>query len=64
MNIRQSLEQQLALAMTQAGIDQPSPMIRQSQRAAFGHYQANGVMSAAKRLQKNPRALAESVVAG
>ena len=63
MNIRQSLEQQLALAMTQAGIDQPSPMIRQSQRAAFGHYQANGVMSAAKRLQKNPRALAESVVA-
>ena len=63
MNIRQSLEQQLALAMTQAGIDQPSPIIRQSQRAAFGHYQANGVMSAAKRLQKNPRALAESVVA-
>lgn len=63
MNIRQSLEKQLALAMTKAGIDQPSPMIRQSQRAAFGHYQANGVMSAAKRLQQNPRDLAQSVVA-
>ncbi|MGB2390170.1 MAG: arginine--tRNA ligase [Pseudomonadales bacterium] len=63
MNIRQSLEQQLALAMTKAGIDQPSPMIRQSQRAAFGHYQANGVMSAAKRLQMDPRTLAQNVVA-
>ncbi len=38
-------------------------MVAPSARPQFGDYQANGVMSVAKRLKTNPRELAEKVVA-
>lgn len=62
MDIRKALSETFHQAMLAAGIDQPNPVIRQSQRPEFGHYQANGVMSTAKRMKTNPRALAEQIV--
>ncbi len=44
------------------GQDAPA-MVAPSARPQFGDYQANGVMSVAKRLKKNPRELAEKIVA-
>ena len=62
MDIKHLLTQTFHQAMLAAGIDDPNPVIRQSQRPEFGHYQANGVMGAAKRMQTNPRALADLIV--
>jgi arginyl-tRNA synthetase len=63
MNIRRELEQRLSAAMAEAA-DQDTPaMVAPSARPQFGDYQANGVMSVAKRLKTNPRELAEKVVA-
>ncbi|MCK4625668.1 MAG: arginine--tRNA ligase, partial [Phycisphaerae bacterium] len=63
MNIRRELEQRLSAAMAEAvGQDAPA-MVAPSARPQFGDYQANGVMSVAKRLKTNPRELAEKVVA-
>ena len=62
MDIKHLLTQTFHQAMLAAGVEDPNPVIRQSQRPEFGHYQANGVMGAAKRMQTNPRALADLIV--
>jgi len=62
MDIKLLLTQTFHQAMLDAGIDDPNPVIRQSQRPEFGHYQANGVMGAAKRMRTNPRTLADLIV--
>ncbi len=63
MNIKKYLSDQVALALTLAGVPEGSePLVTQSTRAEFGHYQANGVLPAAKRMQVNPRELASKVV--
>lgn len=62
MDIKHLLTETFHQAMLAAGIDDPNPVIRQSQRPEFGHYQANGVMGAAKRMKTNPRALADLIV--
>lgn len=54
--------------MTQALIAAGAPsdceaQVRQSAKAQFGHYQANGIMSVAKKLGLPPRQLAEQVLA-
>jgi len=64
MNLRHHLDAIVSNAMTAAGCDADTPaVIKQAARPEFGHYQANGVMGAAKKLGMNPRELATKVVA-
>ncbi|HSH61032.1 MAG TPA: arginine--tRNA ligase [Acidimicrobiales bacterium] len=49
-----------AFGADQAGID---PLLRRSQQARFGDYQANVAMSLSKRLASNPRDVAAAIVA-
>jgi arginyl-tRNA synthetase len=64
MNIRQLLDQRVSLAFTAAQLPENTPtVIKPSARLAFGHYQINGVMGAAKKLRTNPRALANEIIA-
>ncbi|MCK5810683.1 MAG: arginine--tRNA ligase, partial [Cocleimonas sp.] len=63
MNIRQLLDQRVSTALMSAGVAEGTPaVIKQSNKAEFGHYQANGVMGAAKKLRTNPRELATKVL--
>jgi arginyl-tRNA synthetase len=63
MNIRQLLEQRITDVLCAAGAPaNVSAQIRPASRPEFGDYQANGVMSAAKAMKRNPRELASTVV--
>ena len=63
MNIRQLLDHHVSKALIAAGAPDKTPaVIKQSNRAEFGDYQANGVMGAAKKLKINPRELATKVL--
>ena len=62
LNIKQLLDDLISQAMRHAGIDEPIAQIRQSQKPEFGHYQANGMMAAAKKTGSAPRMLAQQVV--
>jgi arginyl-tRNA synthetase len=62
MNLKLLLDNKIANAMNEAGINDAPAVVRPAQRPEFGHYQANGIMGAAKKLKTNPRALAEKVV--
>lgn len=65
MNVREHLERVIGDALRAAGAPADAPAaVKQSGRPEFGHYQANGVMSAAKRLSRNPRELAAQVAEG
>jgi len=62
VNVRKLLTERFAQAFQSAtGQDLP-PLIQLAARPEFGDYQANGAMSAAKKLQLNPREVAEQVV--
>ncbi len=63
MNIKKFLSGRIEQAMIAAGIPQGcEPLVTQSTRAEFGHYQANGVLPAAKQMKTNPRELAVTVL--
>lgn len=63
MNVLKVLEHQLTRALIAAGAPEGSDaMVRTSTRARFGDYQANGIMSAARKAGMNPRELAQQVV--
>ncbi len=63
MNLRGQLESLLTAALSAAtGREDTPAMVGPSARPAFGDYQANGVMAAAKKLKTNPRALAERTI--
>ena len=62
MNPRRLLSTRIERALAQCGTPAP-PLVRTASKPEFGHYQANGIMAAAKRNRTNPRALAERVVA-
>ncbi|WP_434355898.1 arginine--tRNA ligase [Parasalinivibrio latis] len=63
MNIQALLNEKVAAAMTAAGAPEGSPAaVRQSAKAQFGDYQANGVMGVAKKLGCNPREFAQKVL--
>lgn len=63
MNIQTLLHAPIKNAMIQAGADSlADPMIKQSGKPQFGDYQANGMMSVAKKLGGNPRDFAQSVL--
>ncbi|QDX30200.1 arginine--tRNA ligase [Dickeya poaceiphila] len=63
MNIQALLSEKIHQAMITAGAPTDSEaMVRQSAKAQFGDYQANGIMAVAKKLGVPPRQLAEKVV--
>jgi len=62
MNLKQHLDAIISEAMNTVGIASASAIVKQAQRAEFGQYQANGIMSAAKKLKTNPSELAQKVV--
>ncbi|CAJ0995755.1 Arginine--tRNA ligase [Sodalis praecaptivus] len=63
MNIHTLLSEKIQQALVAAGASADcEAQVRQSAKAQFGDYQANGVMAIAKRLGLPPRALAEKVV--
>ena len=62
MNIKKVLDQSITRALQLAGASDSNAVIKQSQKAEFGQYQANGVMGAAKKLKMNPRELAAQVI--
>ncbi|WP_192456718.1 arginine--tRNA ligase [Musicola keenii] len=63
MNIQALLSEKVRQAMVTAGAGADcEAMVRQSAKAQFGDYQANGIMAVAKKLGMPPRQLAEQVV--
>jgi arginyl-tRNA synthetase len=63
MNLKGELETRISDALAAAGAPPGSgALIARSNKPEFGHYQANGCMSAAKALKTNPRELAQKVV--
>ena len=62
MNLRALLHDRFTAAFEATGIAEAEPLLRPAARPEFGHYQANGIMAAAKQARRNPRQLAEAVV--
>lgn len=63
MNIQALLSEKVSQAMILAGAPADcEPQVRQSAKAQFGDYQANGIMAVAKKLGQAPRQLADSVI--
>jgi len=63
VNIQALLSDKVTQALIAAGAPADcEPQVRQSAKAQFGDYQANGVMSVAKKLGMPPRQLAEQVL--
>lgn len=63
MNIQALLSEKVSQAMMMAGAPADcEPQVRQSAKAQFGDYQANGIMAVAKKLGQAPRQLAEQVL--
>jgi len=63
VNIQALLSDKVSQAMIAAGAPAGcEPQVRQSAKAQFGDYQANGIMAVAKKLGKAPRQLAEEVL--
>lgn len=62
MNLKQYLDDQVGAALHEVvAIDAPA-VVRQAGKPEFGHYQANGVMGAAKKIGSNPRELALQLI--
>lgn len=62
MNLKQYLDDTIGAALASLGAAESPAVVKQAQKPEFGHYQANGVMGAAKKLKMNPRQLAEKLV--
>ncbi|MCW8347329.1 arginine--tRNA ligase [Vibrio sp. ZSDZ65] len=63
MNIQALINDKVSQALEAAGAPAGSPAaVRQSAKAQFGDYQANGVMGVAKKLGSNPREFAQKVL--
>ncbi|GAA0472736.1 MULTISPECIES: arginine--tRNA ligase [Tatumella] len=63
MNIQAILSEKISQAMISAGAPADcEAQVRQSAKAQFGDYQANGIMAVAKKMGQAPRQLAEQVL--
>ena len=62
MNLKKYLDDSITEALVSLGVEDGRAIVKQAQKAEFGHYQANGVMAAAKKLKTNPRELAQQLV--
>ena len=63
MDLRRELDRRIRDALAAAGAPDAPALVAASAKPAFGDYQANGVMAAAKKLKTKPHDLAERVVA-
>ena len=63
MNLRQTISDRFSTAFESVVGAPASPQIQLSGKPEFGDYQANGAMAAAKVARRNPRELAEEIVA-
>jgi arginyl-tRNA synthetase len=63
VNVRRTLTDRFAQAFEAVVGSQAPPLVQPAGRPEFGDYQANGAMAAAKALKRNPRELAEAIVA-
>ncbi len=61
MQIKAQLSAAIESAFAELGLTGPA-LVQSSSRPEFGDYQANGVMAAAKRAQRNPREVAADVI--
>ena len=61
MNPRRLLSARIERALAECETPAP-PLVHTASKPEFGHYQADGIMAAAKRNRENPRALAERVL--
>lgn len=62
MNPRSLLAARIERALAKCGAPAP-PLVHTASKPEFGHYQADGVIAAAKQRKTNPQALAEEVLA-
>ncbi|PAR49427.1 arginine--tRNA ligase [Vibrio metoecus] len=63
VNIQALINDRVSQAIEAAGAPAGTPaLVRQSAKAQFGDYQANGIMGAAKQLGTNPREFAQKVL--
>jgi arginyl-tRNA synthetase len=62
MNLKHLLDDRITEAMIKAGVADARAVVKQARKPEFGHYQANGIMAAAKKQKVNPRVLAEKVL--
>jgi arginyl-tRNA synthetase len=62
MNLKSYLDDSITQALLELGAVDCRAIVKQAQKPEFGHYQANGVMAAAKKLKTNPRELATKLV--
>jgi arginyl-tRNA synthetase len=62
MNLKQYLDDSITTALAALGAEGCPAVVKQAQKPEFGHYQANGVMGAAKKLKTNPRVLATKLI--
>ena len=61
MNIQHFLEDALTKDLLKVTGEHFPAIVKPAQRSEFGHYQANGVMGAAKALKRTPRELAQQL---
>ena len=62
MNLRRTLTERFAEAFAAVAGQPVPPLLQLAGKPEFGDYQANGAMSAAKRVGRKPREIAEAVV--
>ena len=61
MNVKRLLSARIEAALKHCGIEAPA-LVKTASRPEYGHYQADGVMAAAKKAKVNPRQLAGQVI--
>ena len=61
MNVKRLLSARIEAALQDCGVEAPA-LVKTASRPEYGHYQADGVMAAAKAVKVNPRQLAARVV--
>jgi len=62
MNLKKHLDTEFERALAALGHADAPAVVKQASKPEFGHYQANGIMGAAKKMKTNPRELAGQVV--
>ena len=62
MNLKKYLDREFENGLRSLGATDGRAAVKQAGKPAFGHYQVNGVMGAAKKRQSNPRELAQSLL--
>ena len=62
MSLKKYLDREFENGLRSLGATDGRAAVKQASKPAFGHYQVNGVMGAAKKRQSNPRELAQSLL--